>query len=862
MARSLNDFISIQLSSSASPARAIFGPRNCREENRPGLAASRRSNTRPEKAVDMIDSHPPPVPIAPTRFPAWIEQRGLLLIAVAIAWFYLWTATSGPEHFSLKQEPGELDYYNLQVDGFLSGHLNLKYQGDPGLATLKDPYDPAQNAPYRVLDMSYYKGKYYIYFGPTPALVLLLPWKLITGEHLPSHIATVIFTTAGYWISLLILLRLRRRCFPDVGVGPVWLTALIMGLASMAPALLRRPAVYELAISCGYFFVMLAFWALYHAITAERRRLAWLALASTAYGLAILARPTCIYGAVIFPLVVGSRAWWRERPQRWISADGLRLLAAAALPLGFIFLGMLLYNYLRFDNPLEFGQIYQLTGRDMSKVRAFSWSYLPFNAWLYLLMPAQHSAYFPFFLNGRPPAMPIGYDGLDDLYGMLPNLPVVVLAGGLLLRARGMWIAREVKFFGAVLVTWFAAVFGVFLFFSGATLRYYLDFMPAWLLLSCLGMWSVGRWVAPRRWLNVTAWTVMTLLALSSILFALMVSFQHAGLLRKFNAPAFNRLARISNHVSFAYDRLAGTKYGPLKVELKFPRDQRGRFEPLLVRGAFPAVDYLWVLYLDDAHVQIGYEHTNYGGSVTQPIAIDYSRPHTLEVDAGFLYPPEMHPFFSGRAAEARERVHTLAVRLDGAPYLDTHADFYDPVSPSLLFGRNDITDTFGRRFTGEIGRIERLAPQVLLDSAPRAGPVVMSLIFPAKHVEAREPLIVTGETGRGDIFYVEYLDESHVRFALDHWGVGLVKSEPVEFAPDRIQVLEVSMGSLELETAEPAKKNRFIVRFNGRTLIDCETKFHRASLTTQTIGVNLIGGSTCGPAFTGKILSIKRPNP
>ena len=65
----------------------------------------------------------------------------------------------------------EDSYYNLLVQGFRDGQLNMKREAPPGLARLADPYDPAVNAAYivEVGDMSYYKGKLYLYFGVTPA---------------------------------------------------------------------------------------------------------------------------------------------------------------------------------------------------------------------------------------------------------------------------------------------------------------------------------------------------------------------------------------------------------------------------------------------------------------------------------------------------------------------------------------------------------------------------------------------------------------------------------------------------------------------------------------------------------------------
>ena len=66
-------------------------------------------------------------------------------------------------------------YYNLLADAFRAGQTSLLVTPSPELLALPNPYDPAQNAALRLHDATLYRGRYYLYFGPTPALVLFLP---------------------------------------------------------------------------------------------------------------------------------------------------------------------------------------------------------------------------------------------------------------------------------------------------------------------------------------------------------------------------------------------------------------------------------------------------------------------------------------------------------------------------------------------------------------------------------------------------------------------------------------------------------------------------------------------------------------
>ncbi|HXQ79978.1 MAG TPA: hypothetical protein VN775_01610, partial [Opitutaceae bacterium] len=83
-------------------------------------------------------------------------------------------------------------HYEYLVDGFLKGQTSLSVEPAPELLRLRDPYDPSQNRPWQLWDASLYRGKYYLYFGPTPVLVML-PWRVVTGHHLPQRLAVAVF---------------------------------------------------------------------------------------------------------------------------------------------------------------------------------------------------------------------------------------------------------------------------------------------------------------------------------------------------------------------------------------------------------------------------------------------------------------------------------------------------------------------------------------------------------------------------------------------------------------------------------------------------------------------------------------------
>jgi tetratricopeptide (TPR) repeat protein len=434
--------------------------------------------------------------------------------------FYAWTARSNVRQMYDLSDPADA-YYNLLIQGFRSGQLNLKQEAPPGLANLADPYDPATNTAFRegshLHDLSYYNGKIYIYYGVTPALVLFWPYAALTGHYLSHKQAVAIFCSIGFLASVALLGALRRRYFPEVSGTVVAGCALALGLANCVPAMLQRPDVYEVAISCAYAMVMLALAGIWCALHDPARRCWWLAAASLAYGLAVGARPNVLFGAVVLlvPLV---HAWGSEpnRP-RWLMAA--RLLAAAVVPISLIGAGLMFYNYLRFDNPFDFGMSYALAAvKERALTHMFDLKYLWFNLRIYFLQPLRWHGSFPFVNDIKVPPAPAGQLGVENAFGVLANLPLVWMAAAAPLAWQGRTPGRHsaLRLFIAAL----AVLFGVFALticlYTYADLRYQVDFMPVLVLLAMCGVLGLERALVTKpRWRGGARWAWITLLFFS-----------------------------------------------------------------------------------------------------------------------------------------------------------------------------------------------------------------------------------------------------------------------------------------------------------------------------------------------------------
>jgi Flp pilus assembly protein TadD len=449
------------------------------------------------------------------------------LVCVLVIGFLVWVAA--PE---LTKSQAKDSYYNLLVQGFRAGQLSVKKEVPPGLAQLADPYDPAVNASYlwntrdpslSLLDLSYYQGKLYLYFGVTPALVLFWPYVALTGHYLPEKDAVIFFYALGFLVAAGLMRAVWRRYFPEVSIWVATVGILTLGwITGTLEVLSLWLDVNEVAISCGFAFTMLALAAIWGALHESKRQVLWLLLASLAYGLAIGSRPSLLFGGIILLLPV-MRVWRAATESSSRRGVGL-LLVAAVGPIMLIGLGLMLYNFLRFDNPFEFGWHYQLAAiHRQTAVQQFSRHYLWFNIRFYFLEPMRWSAHFPFLQAVPLLPVPKGYwvadwvTGENNPYcGILSNYPLMwlALAVPLAWRGRPAGVVSVLRCFVAAIFLFFVIEALTLCFFFAASARYELDFLPALMLLVVIGIFGLERaLVGSPVWRRMARWGWSLLLA-------------------------------------------------------------------------------------------------------------------------------------------------------------------------------------------------------------------------------------------------------------------------------------------------------------------------------------------------------------
>lgn len=440
----------------------------------------------------------------------WLRGAVFSLVCGLVVGMVTWFADVNAPLETVFSNVGQTPY-NLLAQAFSVGQLNLKREVPPELAKLSDPYNPNFNAAYlgSVNDLTYYKGKLYLYFGVTPALVFFWPYYALTGHFLSERDAVAFFMGIGFAAIAGILRAVRRHYYPETGS---WIPAAGAIMTGTALALSLPVNFHEVPISCGFAFAMLALAAVWAALHEPGRRVLWLALASLAYGLAIGSRPSVLFGAAILFLPV-FQAWGQPGEKAWRRLAVLSL--AAAVPITTIGLGLMLYNFLRFNNPFEFGLHYQLSASArLPSAHLFSLNNFWFNTRLYFLDPVFLSRSFPFLKSAPLPPMPSGYDTGNFYAGgsILIIYPVVFFT----VAAPGAW-KRKVQgmslgwFATACLLLFMAGAVTLTVYFASAV-GYELEFLPVLLLLALIGAFCADHAALPfpgRRRLVCLGWFLL-----------------------------------------------------------------------------------------------------------------------------------------------------------------------------------------------------------------------------------------------------------------------------------------------------------------------------------------------------------------
>lgn len=314
-----------------------------------------------------------------------MKMRTKLKYYYIVSFFlYLWVTCNGQfSDYALSETPK--DYVSIQAEAFENRQLSLLITPNPELLKLSNPYDPKLNKDLILHDATLYNGKYYLYFSPLLALLIVLPIKILSGFYLPMKLISTIFS---FGISFLMIKiwslyfqneakKIEKYIYPGILFGTP-----IMYFQG-------RIEIYETLISSAVFFLFLALYLLLKNRNSKYSSTE-LFIFGLAISLSIFQRPNLIFAGLILYVSI----LWQLK-----NSSSLEIGNIVSLFVSPIIFGLLtcVYNYLRFNSIFEFGTKFQLVGIDLTGKSLISITHIFPNLFAYISNQIELNLVFPFF---------------------------------------------------------------------------------------------------------------------------------------------------------------------------------------------------------------------------------------------------------------------------------------------------------------------------------------------------------------------------------------------------------------------------------------------------------------------------------
>ncbi len=311
--------------------------------------------------------------------------------------------------------------YQELAESLSKWKLYLDAKPSEGLLSAPNPYDTIYlqaNGIEYMADYAYHDGKYYVYFGVVPELLLYLPFYLLTGHALPNYLAVFLF----YGIFIIAVFALYHEIIKkwfDKTPYPLYLLICILTICcGNYLFIIARPDIYDVPIMAAHMFTTLGLWFWLKgqaALTAFKKRSLYFA-GSLCMALVAGCRPQMLLFSVLFiPLFseelknlvrqashsirkllnkgavrIDSFGQSRSFPNH-SRADMFFLTA----PYIMVAAGLMYYNAARFGSVFDFGATYSLTSNDMTR-RGFNLHQTLLGLWHYFLRPPVIESDFPY----------------------------------------------------------------------------------------------------------------------------------------------------------------------------------------------------------------------------------------------------------------------------------------------------------------------------------------------------------------------------------------------------------------------------------------------------------------------------------
>lgn len=285
------------------------------------------------------------------------------------------------------------------AEAFVDGRLYIEEEPPEYLMEMDNPYDfhareelQAETHELYLWDYAYFEGRYYVYFGVLPVLLLYLPVYLVTGVMLRADLALGMISLLLVFACFYLVREIFRRWFDDCPyiLYPILATALYFGTGVVT--LLRKPAVYEVCIGAGLVCVLFGIGCWISSGLNEKFSIGKLISGSLLVACTAACRPQFLIGMLLGVVLFLPR--FLENGKVCIGKHRTEIIALGA-PFLIVAAAVMSYNFVRFHSVFEFGATYNLTTNDVTH-RGWNIGRSLYGIYEYLLRPLCIQVQFPF----------------------------------------------------------------------------------------------------------------------------------------------------------------------------------------------------------------------------------------------------------------------------------------------------------------------------------------------------------------------------------------------------------------------------------------------------------------------------------
>ena len=419
-------------------------------------------------------------------------KQEIILITIVAVFFILASFINSYSSTEPTEEGVNLNFsttegiYNKDfIDALREGKFYLNHEPSEAFKKLENPYDAQSrgelNRNYDYLwDTAYYDGHFYIYFGILPALMLFLPFNIITGSYLKISVVVYGFSILIFILLKEILLKLISKYFDKISFKNVVYFLIILCSGTLILYANGMSRFYEIVIVAGLYFVLQGIYFIIKASEDEKLRHLNIFLGSTFLALSVACRPTDLLASILIVPYLFSLLLKYIKDIKNNKKNLIKLIIAVAIP--YVTVGSMLmwYNYVRFGNVFEFGAKYQLTINNMMTLgsRLFA---IPVGLMCNLFAVPKFVGYFPFISHTNDLISFYGYYYIENMIGGLFMIAPICFFIFMIFKFNKKMKNKELKVIVNVLtvVGLILAVMSVMM--AGSNQRYLIDY--AWMLI-------------------------------------------------------------------------------------------------------------------------------------------------------------------------------------------------------------------------------------------------------------------------------------------------------------------------------------------------------------------------------------------